>query len=70
MSIQPLMSRKIKVETSIRCDFDSRVIEKGKYATQIVGDESVKCQGIYHGKNCYDAALNHFNEAKREIENG
>lgn len=66
---QTLKSRQLKVETTLRCDYDHLVIAKGKYATQVVGDpETVKAQGIYHGRNCYQAALATYNEKKDELD--
>lgn len=70
MNSQSLYARKIPVETNILCDLQveghNRLIPKGKFATQIIGDETVKCQGIYHGKYCYDAALEHYEELKEK----
>lgn len=64
---QNLLARKIKVETPVRCDFDHRAIEKGKYATQVIGDpEIVKAQGIYHGRLCYESALAHYNDTMKD----
>jgi hypothetical protein len=64
-----LMARKIRVDTSIRCDWDHRVIEKGKYATQVVGDpDHVKAQGIYHGRLCYESALTNYEEKVKELD--
>lgn len=65
----PLLSRKIKVETPLRCDFDHMPIERGKYATQVVGDpQEVKAQGIYHGRLCYEGALANYQEKKDELD--
>lgn len=67
MSDQALLARKIKVETNIRCDFDNLTIQKGKFATQVVGDpEVIKCQGIYHGSQCYNGALASYKEKVKE----
>lgn len=66
---QGLKSRQLKVETPIRCDYDHRPIEKGKYATQVVGDpETVKAQGIYHGRLCYESALADYTKKKDELD--
>lgn len=68
-----LLARKIKVESNLRCDFDHLIIDKGKFATQVAGDpETVKAQGIYHGRQCYEAALQDYTQKKKEIdlENG
>lgn len=65
MSDQPLLARKIKVDTPLRCDFCHHVIEKEKYATQVVGDETVKAQGIFHGRECYEAALNEYEKLEK-----
>jgi len=63
----PILGRKIKVETNLRCDFDRGLIPVGKYATQIVGDpQTTKAQGIYHGRLCYEAALKHYEELLKE----
>lgn len=67
--LQALTGRKIKVETSLRCDFDSHIIEKGKYALQITGDpKDIKCQGIFHGSQCYNQALEDYNKKKKELD--
>ena len=64
-----LMARKIKVETNVRCDWDHLVIEKGKYLTQVVGDpDTVKAQGVYHGKNCYESALADYEQKIKELD--
>lgn len=64
MENQSLLARKIKVETNALCDLDieghNRIIPKGKYLTQIIGGDDIKAQGQYHGKQCYDAALEHY----------
>lgn len=61
------MARKIRVETNLRCDFDHGIIPIGKYATQIVGDpETVKAQGLYHGRLCYESALAHYQQLQKE----
>ena len=66
---QILRSRQIRVDTPLRCDFDHMPIEKGKYATQVVGDpEEVKAQGIYHGRICYEGALADYNQKKEELD--
>lgn len=63
------LARSIRVDTAIRCDYDHRPIEKGKYATQVVGDpEEVKAQGIYHGRLCYEAALSDYNDKKKQFD--
>lgn len=68
MTDNMLLARKIKVDTNLRCDFDHLVIERGKYATQVAGDpEVVKAQGIYHGKQCYDAALSDYQQKIKEV---
>ena len=66
---QPLLARKLKVEANIRCDFDHRIIEKGRYATQVVGDpDVVKAQGIFHGRQCYEAALSDYEQKLKEVK--
>lgn len=50
----PLMARKIKVETNLRCDFDNGIIPVGKYATHV---KDGKAPGIYHGRPCHDSAV-------------
>ena len=57
------MARSIKVETPIRCDWDHKAIEKGKYATQVIEG---KAQGIYHGRLCYEAALENMEDLEKE----
>ena len=58
-----LLGRQIKITTSRACDWEhpdnpfSRVIPKGKIGYQIVGDEEIKAQGLFHGRTCYEAAL-------------
>lgn len=61
-----MMVRKIKLDTNLRCDLvhpgHSQLIplrpdangKKHAYAMQVVEGEA---QGIYHGKQCYEAAL-------------
>ena len=64
-----LMARKIRVDTNLRCDFDNGIIPIGKFATQIVGDpQTVKAQGVYHGRLCYESALRHYEELTKEQE--
>ena len=64
-----MLGRKIRVDTNLRCDFDHRVIEKGKYATQVIGDPgTVKAQGIYHGRLCYESALADYTEKRKELD--
>ncbi len=66
---QSLLARKIPVTANIRCDFCHRTIEKGKYASQVVGDpDVVKAQGTYHGRECYEAALADYNEKKETFD--
>jgi hypothetical protein len=66
---QQLMARKIKVESNLRCDWDHQIIHQGKYATQIVGDPTeVKAQGLYHGRLCYEAALDDYTKKKEELD--
>ena len=63
----PLLARKIKVEIGIRCDWDHRPIEIGKYATQVQGDpKEIHAQGIYHGRQCYESALKDYEEKLKE----
>lgn len=62
-----IMARKIPVTTNIRCDFDHRVIEKGRFATQVVGDENIRAQGLYHGRLCYEAALADYEQKLKEF---
>ena len=60
----PILARKIRIETPMRCDFDGKPMKVGTYATQIVGDETVPAQGMYHGPRCYHAACQHMEELK------
>lgn len=62
------LARKIRVDTAIRCDYDHMPIQKGKYATHVSGDEDTKAQGIYHGRQCYEAALADYNEKKERFD--
>lgn len=64
----PLLARKIKVETNLRCDFDNKVIPIGKYATIVRGEQTLKAQGTYHGRPCYEAALRHYKELEKEMK--
>lgn len=71
--MQPIKARRIKMEQNRICDWEGhddfhRKIEKGKYAIQVIGDETIKAQGIFHGKGCYDAALENYKKLKGEIE--
>lgn len=69
-----MMARKIPVTTSLLCDLEveghNRLIPKGKFATQVIGDETVRAQGIYHGRHCYDAALAHMEQIEKEEKHG
>lgn len=66
---QPLLARKIRVEAQVRCDFDHMIIPKGKYATQVIGDpELIKAQGLYHGRQCYEAALADYSQKKEQFD--
>ncbi len=68
MSETSLMARKIKVETNLRCDFDHGIIPVGRFATQVVGNpEEVKAQGIYHGRLCYESALEDYEKKIKEM---
>lgn len=58
------------MEAPIRCDWDSIPIQKGKYAWQVVGDETVKAQGLYHGRGCFDNALADYQKKLQEVKNG
>lgn len=51
-----------KVNTNIRCDFDNKVIPKGKVAYEIKMGEA---QGTYHGRFCYEAALKKYKDLKK-----
>ena len=67
--MQPILARKIKVTTNLRCDFDHGIIPKGKHATQVIGDpETVKAQGMYHGRQCYEAALADYTKKKEDFD--
>lgn len=57
------MARKIPITTQLRCDFDHQIIGIGKFATQVTEGEA---QGIYHGRNCYEAALGYYRKLKQE----
>jgi len=64
-----LLSRQIRVETNLRCDFEGGIIPKGKFATQVSGDpKAIKAQGIYHGSQCYHAALEDYNSKMKTVE--
>lgn len=64
-----LLGRSIKMDGAVRCDFCNRPIERGKYGLQIVGDPgTVRAQGMYHGRGCYEAALSHYDEVKNKVE--
>lgn len=64
-----VLGRSIKIETNIRCDYCGRQIEKGKFGVQVTGDpEEVKAQGMYHGRLCYEAALNDYEDKKEELD--
>lgn len=69
-----MMVRKIQATSSMLCDLQieghNRVIQKGKYASQVTGEDDVKAQGIYHGKQCYDAALEHYAALEKEAIHG
>ena len=65
-----IKGRRIKMEAPIRCDFDNLLIEKGKYAFQVVGDGTVKAQGLFHAKGCYQGALSKYEELEKGIEEG
>lgn len=75
MNEQLMRARRIKMESNHLCDWDEHEpfgmkIEKGKYAWQVVGDETVPAQGLYHGKGCYDNALAKYEKLKKEVEQG
>lgn len=70
---ESMMVRKPIAQTAIICDWDEhdpfhRKIEKGKPIFQIRGDETIKAQGNYHSKQCYDAALAKYKELKEELD--
>lgn len=71
---QPLLARQIKMSTSKPCDFEhpdnpfTRVIKKGKVGYQVVGDETIKAQGLYHSRFCYEAALKKYDEELEKME--
>ena len=67
---QPIMGRRIKMESPIRCDWDHTVIEKGKFAWQVVGDETIKAQGLYHGQGCFSNALADYQKKLKGVEDG
>lgn len=60
-----VMARKIKMETNGRCDFCHGIIPVGRYGSEVRG-EGVKAQGLYHGKECYDAAREHYEQMQGE----
>ena len=72
--MNPLLGRQIKITTSIVCDYEhpenplQRVIPKGKIGYQIVGDEEVLAQGIFHGRFCHEAAVANYKEKLKEIK--
>ena len=59
----PIMARSIKVDVNLRCDFEHAIIPLGKYAFQI---KEGKAQGLYHGRPCYEKALEHYQELEKE----
>lgn len=60
----PLLSRKIRVETNLRCDcLNHELIPVGAYATQVVQG---KAQGLYKGRLCYERSLQHYEQLENE----
>ena len=74
--MNPLLGRQIKIETSRPCDYEhpdnplQRIIPKGKIGYQIVGDENIKAQGLFHSRFCYEAALKNYNELTKKMGTG
>ena len=68
MSEQLLKGRRIKMESLQRCDFDHQTIEKGSSAWQVIGDETILAQGLYHGRGCYDNALADYLKKLKGVE--
>lgn len=68
MQNQMLLGKTFHVTTAIRCDYCHRIIPVGKNATKISGDSSIKAQGIFHGKQCYEAAKNHYEELENKMK--
>lgn len=58
-----VMSRRIPAESNLRCDYCHKLIPKGKHAHQITEG---KAQGIYHGRQCYEAALAEYENLQKE----
>ena len=65
----PLLARQLKEHPNMRCHFDNILIPVNKPAYQITGGEDIKAQGIYHGRQCYESALKHYEEVEKEMEN-
>ena len=65
---QPIMGRRIKMEANIRCDWDHQKIDKGSSAYQVVGDETILAQGLYHGRGCYGNALADYQKKLKGVE--
>lgn len=61
---QPLLARKVRVETNLRCDFDNGIIPIGKYATIVTN--ATKANGKYHGRICFEQAFAHVEELEKE----
>lgn len=51
------------METNHRCDFCHKIIPLGRYGSQV---REGKAQGLFHGKQCYDAALDTYEKIERE----
>lgn len=64
-----IMARQIKPSGHKRvCDFDgeghNRIIHESKIAYQVVEGEA---QGLYHGPQCYGAALKKYRALKKQV---
>ena len=57
------LARAIKPGANLRCDFCHKQILKGKVAYQV---KDGKAQGIYHGRQCYMAALKKYKELEQQ----
>ena len=63
-----LKARKIPITEqtgNIRCHFDNGIIPMGSFATHVTGDQTVKGQGIFHSRICYERALKKYEELQK-----
>ena len=57
------MARHLREHSNLRCHWDNKMIASEKPAYQVQG---VKASGIYHGKQCYESALKHYEQVENE----